>query len=217
MNINEMKPESAKFITVEGGEGVGKSTNMTFIGEWLERHNIPYIATREPGGTPLAEEIRALLVKPRAEPVAENTELLLMFAARAQHIAEVIMPALRRGQWVLCDRFTDATYAYQGGGRGIDRAKIAQLESLVQGGLRPDMTLLLDIAVKQGLARARERGEPDRFEQEELFFFNAVRDCYLQRASEERHRYRIVDASLPLADVQRSLAIHLKQFLESSA
>jgi dTMP kinase len=217
MNINEMKPESAKFITVEGGEGVGKSTNMTFIGEWLERHNIPYIATREPGGTPLAEEIRALLVKPRAEPVAENTELLLMFAARAQHIAEVIMPALRRGQWVLCDRFTDATYAYQGGGRGIDRAKIAQLESLVQGGLRPDMTLLLDIAVKQGLARARERGEPDRFEQEELFFFNAVRDCYLKRASEERHRYRIVDASLPLADVQRSLAIHLKQFLESSA
>jgi len=217
MNINEMKPESAKFITVEGGEGVGKSTNMTFIGEWLERHNIPYIATREPGGTPLAEEIRALLVKPRVEPVAENTELLLMFAARAQHIAEVIMPALRRGQWVLCDRFTDATYAYQGGGRGIDRAKIAQLESLVQGGLRPDMTLLLDIAVKQGLARARERGEPDRFEQEELFFFNAVRDCYLQRASEERHRYRIVDASLPLADVQRSLAIHLKQFLESSA
>ncbi|WP_339639670.1 dTMP kinase [uncultured Porticoccus sp.] len=217
MNINEMKPESAKFITVEGGEGVGKSTNMAFIGEWLERHNIPYIATREPGGTPLAEEIRALLVKPRAEPVAENTELLLMFAARAQHIAEVIMPALRRGQWVLCDRFTDATYAYQGGGRGIDRAKIAQLESLVQGGLRPDMTLLLDIAVKQGLARARERGEPDRFEQEELFFFNAVRDCYLQRASEERHRYRIVDASLPLADVQRSLAIHLKQFLESSA
>ena len=217
MNINEMKPESAKFITVEGGEGVGKSTNMAFIGEWLERHNIPYIATREPGGTPLAEEIRALLVKPRAEPVAENTELLLMFAARAQHIAEVIMPALRRGQWVLCDRFTDATYAYQGGGRGIDRTKIAQLESLVQGGLRPDMTLLLDIAVKQGLARARERGEPDRFEQEELFFFNAVRDCYLQRASEERHRYRIVDASLPLADVQRSLAIHLKQFLESSA
>ncbi|WP_438958429.1 dTMP kinase [Porticoccus sp.] len=217
MNTIEMKPESAKFITVEGGEGVGKSTNMAFIGEWLERHNIPYIVTREPGGTPLADEIRALLVKPRAERVAENTELLLMFAARAQHIAEVIMPALRRGQWVLCDRFTDATYAYQGGGRGIDRAKIAQLESLVQGGLRPDMTLLLDIAVKQGLARARERGEPDRFEQEELFFFNAVRDCYLQRASEEPHRYRIVDASLPLADVQSSLAMHLKQFLESGA
>ncbi|PHS73565.1 MAG: dTMP kinase [Porticoccus sp.] len=212
-----MKPESAKFITVEGGEGVGKSTNMAFIGEWLKRHNIPYIVTREPGGTPLAEEIRALLVKPRVERVAENTELLLMFAARAQHIAEVIMPALRRGQWVLCDRFTDATYAYQGGGRGIDRAKIAQLESLVQGGLRPDMTLLLDIAVKQGLARARERGEPDRFEQEELVFFNAVRDCYLQRAREEPHRYRIVDASLPLADVQNSLAMHLKQFLESGA
>ncbi len=213
----EMKTESAKFITVEGGEGVGKSTNMAFIGEWLDRHDIPYIATREPGGTPLAEEIRTLLVKPRAEPVAENTELLLMFAARAQHIAEVIMPALRRGQWVLCDRFTDATYAYQGGGRGIDRAKIAQLESLVQGELRPDMTLLLDIAVKQGLARARERGEPDRFEREELVFFNAVRDCYLQRAREEPHRYRIVDASLPLADVQNSLAMHLKQFLESGA
>lgn len=217
MNTIEMKPESAKFITVEGGEGVGKSTNMIFIGEWLDRHNIPYIATREPGGTPLAEEIRTLLVKPRAEPVAENAELLLMFAARAQHIAEVIMPALRRGQWVLCDRFTDATYAYQGGGRGIDRAKIAQLESLVQGELRPDMTFLLDIAVKQGLARARERGEPDRFEREKLVFFNAVRDCYLQRAREEPHRYRIVDASLPLADVQNSLAMHLKQFLESGA
>lgn len=217
MNTIEMKPESAKFITVEGGEGVGKSTNMIFIGEWLDRHNIPYIATREPGGTPLAEEVRTLLVKPRAEPVAENAELLLMFAARAQHIAEVIMPALRRGQWVLCDRFTDATYAYQGGGRGIDRAKIAQLESLVQGELRPDMTFLLDIAVKQGLARARERGEPDRFEREKLVFFNAVRDCYLQRAREEPHRYRIVDASLPLADVQNSLAMHLKQFLESGA
>ncbi|WP_339642219.1 dTMP kinase [uncultured Porticoccus sp.] len=217
MNTIEMKPESAKFITVEGGEGVGKSTNMIFIGGWLDRHNIPYIATREPGGTPLAEEIRTLLVKPRAEPVAENAELLLMFAARAQHIAEVIMPALRRGQWVLCDRFTDATYAYQGGGRGIDRAKIAQLESLVQGELRPDMTFLLDIAVKQGLARARERGEPDRFEREKLVFFNAVRDCYLQRAREEPHRYRIVDASLPLADVQNSLAMHLKQFLESGA
>lgn len=215
MNTIEMKPESAKFITVEGGEGVGKSTNMIFIGEWLDRHNIPYIATREPGGTPLAEEIRTLLVKPRAEPVAENAELLLMFAARAQHIAEVIMPALRRGQWVLCDRFTDATYAYQGGGRGIDRAKIAQLESLVQGALRPDMTFLLDIAVKQGLARARERGEPDRFEREKLVFFNTVRDCYLQRAREEPHRYRIVDASPPLAEVQSSLAMHLKQFLES--
>lgn len=211
-----MNLKSAKFITVEGGEGVGKSTNMAFIGEWLKRHGISYIATREPGGTPLAEEIRALLVKPRTEPVAENTELLLMFAARAQHLTEVIMPALHRGQWVLCDRFTDATYAYQGGGRGIDEAKIAQLEELVQGQLRPDLTLLLDIPVQQGLARARERGQADRFEQEELVFFNAVRDCYLQRAREEPHRYRIVDASLPLADVQKSLAMHLKQFLENN-
>lgn len=211
-----MNPKSAKFITVEGGEGVGKSTNMAFIGEWLKRHGISYIATREPGGTPLAEEIRALLVKPRTEPVAENTELLLMFAARAQHLTEVIMPALHRGQWVLCDRFTDATYAYQGGGRGIDEVKIAQLEELVQGQLRPDLTLLLDIPVQQGLARARERGQADRFEQEELVFFNAVRDCYLQRAGQEPCCYRIIDASQSLADVQKSLAMHLKQFLKSN-
>ncbi|WP_438951369.1 dTMP kinase [Porticoccus sp.] len=210
-----MNSKSAKFITIEGGEGVGKSTNMAFICEWLDNHNISYIATREPGGTPLAEEIRALLVAPRAERVGEDTELLLMFAARAQHLSEVILPALRRGQWVLCDRFTDATYAYQGAGRGIDKGKIAQLENLVQGELRPDLTLLLDISVEQGLARARERGEPDRFEQEALVFFNAVRDCYLQRARQEPHRYRLIDASLPLIDVQNSMAMHLMTFLGS--
>lgn len=211
----DMNSKSAKFITIEGGEGVGKSTNMAFICEWLDNHNISYIATREPGGTPLAEEIRALLVAPRAERVGEDTELLLMFAARAQHLSEVILPALRRGQWVLCDRFTDATYAYQGAGRGIDKGKIAQLENLVQGELRPDLTLLLDISVEQGLARARERGEPDRFEQEALVFFNAVRDCYLQRARQEPHRYRLIDASLPLIDVQNSVAMHLMTFLGS--
>ncbi len=211
----DMNSKSAKFITIEGGEGVGKSTNMAFICEWLDNHNISYIATREPGGTPLAEEIRALLVAPRAERVGEDTELLLMFAARAQHLSEVILPALRRGQWVLCDRFTDATYAYQGAGRGIDKGKIAQLENLVQGELRPDLTLLLDISVEQGLARARERGEPDRFEQEALVFFNAVRDCYLQRARQEPHRYRLIDASLPLIDVQNSMAMHLMTFLGS--
>lgn len=211
----DMNSKSAKFITIEGGEGVGKSTNMAFICEWLDNHNISYIATREPGGTPLAEEIRALLVAPRAERVGEDTELLLMFAARAQHLSEVILPALRRGQWVLCDRFTDATYAYQGAGRGIDKGKIAQLENLVQGELRPDLTLLLDISVQQGLARARERGEPDRFEQEALVFFNAVRDCYLQRARQEPHRYRLIDASLPLIDVQNSVAMHLMTFLGS--
>ena len=157
-----MTIKPGKFITVEGVEGVGKTTNITFIKEWLDRHDIAHITTREPGGTPLAEDIRELLLSPRDEAVNENTELLLMFAARAQHLAEVIVPALDGGQWVLCDRFTDATYAYQGGGRGVAMEKIALLENLVQGELRPDMTLVLDIPVAQGLERARNRSEPDR-------------------------------------------------------
>ncbi|MFZ5604666.1 MAG: dTMP kinase, partial [Pseudomonadota bacterium] len=168
-----------KFLTVEGTEGVGKTTNIAFIKSWLERNGIEYVATREPGGTPLAEEVRALLLAPRAEKVHENAELLLVFAARAQHLAQVIEPALAQGKWVLCDRFTDATYAYQGGGRQMEKSTIATLESLVQKSLRPDAVILLDIPVQLGLERARGRGELDRFEQEDIAFFERVRAAYL--------------------------------------
>ncbi|WP_339337782.1 dTMP kinase [uncultured Oceanicoccus sp.] len=193
------------FITIEGGEGVGKSTNIDFIAQRLQRQGIPFILTREPGGTPLAEDIRQLLLTPRDEAVAENTELLLMFAARAQHIAEVIEPALAKGQWVVCDRFTDATFAYQGGGRGIPMAKIADLEQWVQGDLRPDFTLLLDAAIEVGMSRASKRGALDRFEQEQQNFFENVRAAYLNLAKQHSHRYRVIDASQSLAQVQQSL------------
>ena len=185
-----------KFITVEGTEGVGKTTNIAVIQQWLEQQNIPYINTREPGGTPLAESLRELLLANREEAVDENAELLMVFAARAQHLAQVISPSLAAGTWVLCDRFTDATYAYQGGGRGIDMDKIAQLETLVQGDLRPDLTLVLDIPVEQGLARASERSEPDRFERERIDFFEKVRACYQSLARSATARYRVICADL---------------------
>jgi len=201
------------FITVEGVEGVGKSTNMAFIAERLEQANIPFITTREPGGTPLAEDVRSLLLEPRQEVVAENTELLLMFAARAQHLGEVILPALEKGQWVLCDRFTDATYAYQGGGRGISVNKIADLENWVQGKVRPDLTILLDAPIDIGMARANKRGALDRFEQEKRQFFENVRNCYLTMA-EEYSRYRLVDASQDLANVQESIKLIVDEAIE---
>lgn len=193
------------FITVEGGEGVGKSTNIDFITRQLSKANIDYVLTREPGGTPMAEQIRNVLLEPREEKVAENTELLLMFAARAQHLATVIEPALAKGRWVICDRFTDATYAYQGGGRGVSLQKIADLEQLVQGDLRPDITLLLDAPIEIGMARARERGALDRFEQEQLQFFTAVRSTYLDMAANHPQRYRLIDASQPLDAVQQAI------------
>lgn len=211
-----MTVKPGKFITVEGVEGVGKTTNMAFIQSWLERQGIDHITTREPGGTPLAEDIRELLLSSRDEAVNENTELLLMFAARAQHLAEVIVPALERGQWVLCDRFTDATYAYQGGGRGVAMEKIALLENLVQEQLRPDLTLILDAPVAQGLERASKRSQPDRLEQEKLDFFEQVRECYLSRAKKIPMQYRVVDASQSLAQVQLDLGEQLNQFMEAS-
>jgi dTMP kinase len=199
-----------KFITVEGTEGVGKTTNIAFIRSWLEQQQIPYIATREPGGTPLAEQLRGLLLQPRVETVNPLAELLMVFAARAQHLAEVIVPALEQGNWVLCDRFTDATYAYQGGGRQMDVAAIATLENLVQGELRPDAVLLLDIPVQLGLERARGRGDLDRFEQEDIAFFERVRNAYLARAKGNAH-YHVIDASQPLESVQKDLAASLHQ------
>ncbi|MGD8177184.1 dTMP kinase [Marinimicrobium sp. ARAG 43.8] len=200
-----------RFITVEGTEGVGKSTNLAFIRQWLETHGHSVLVTREPGGTPLAEEIRALLLSPRDETVTPAAELLLVFAARAQHLETVIKPALAAGTWVLCDRFTDSTYAYQGGGRGFDTDVIVDLEQRVQGDLHPDLTVILDIAVDKGLARASQRSEPDRFEQEALSFFERVRDAYQQRAAEAPERYAVVDASQPLVDVQRDIARALEQ------
>ena len=194
-----------KFITIEGTEGVGKSTNLAYVHEWLTNRGVDVVVTREPGGTPLAEEIRTLLLAKRDEAVDETAELLLVFAARAQHLQQVIKPALARGAWVLCDRFTDATYAYQGGGRGLDVATIAQLEQLVQGDLRPDLTLVLDIDVELGLQRARQRAELDRFESEAVAFFERVRAAYRAWAEAAPARYAVVNAGQPLVAVQQDI------------
>lgn len=206
-----------KFITIEGGEGVGKSTNIACVENFLQAQAISYVKTREPGGTPLAEEIRSLLLAPRDEKVCEKTELLLMFAARAQHLQQVILPALQRGEWVICDRFTDATYAYQGGGRKLSLDTIATLETVVQGGLQPDLTLLLDVDVGTGLARLGNREQIDRFEREQQDFFEAVRAMYHQRAKQFPERFRIVDAGQSLEVVQKNIIHYLQQFIASSA
>ena len=196
---------SGLFITLEGPEGAGKSTNRDYLAMCLRAAGIEVLLTREPGGTPLAERIRELLLAPSDEAMAADTELLLVFAARAQHLAQVIRPALARGCVVLCDRFTDATYAYQGGGRGLSQQRIAELERFVQGDLRPDLTLLFDLPVEQGLARAAARGRLDRFEQEQRSFFEAVRQTYLQRAALAPQRYRLLDASQSLQQVQAAM------------
>ncbi|MDB2554066.1 dTMP kinase [Porticoccaceae bacterium] len=205
-----------KFITIEGTEGVGKTTNIQFIQNWLESKQLAYLCTREPGGTPLAEQIRELLLAPREELVCDTAELLLMFAGRAQHLNQVIEPALTEGAWVLCDRFTDATYAYQGAGRGMGTSLIAELELIVQGSLRPDLTLILDIPVELGLKRASERSDPDRFEQEKTEFFDLVRNGYLDIARKHTDRCVVIDASQPLELVQRELIIALEAFWYSS-
>ena len=200
------------FITVEGGEGAGKSTNLEFIRHTLSAAGKPVVVTREPGGTPVGERVRDILLDTGSDMAAE-TELLLMFAARAEHLQRVIEPALAAGQWVLCDRFTDASYAYQGGGRGLDRERIAVLEQWVQNGLQPDLTLLLDLPVAQGMGRAGERGAADRFEQEQAAFFERVREAYRQRATEAPERFRIIDAGRPLDLVQAQIEEVLRQWL----
>ncbi len=205
-----------KFITIEGTEGVGKTTNIEFIQAWLEAKNLAFVCTREPGGTPLAEQIRGLLLAPREEQVSSTAELLLMFAGRAQHLHQVIEPVLAEGAWILCDRFTDATYAYQGAGRNMRTDLIAELEMLVQGSLRPDLTLILDIPVEQGLKRASERSEPDRFEQEQVAFFERVRQGYLEIAAADPDRCVVIDASRPLESVQRQISVALEAFWFSS-
>jgi dTMP kinase len=196
---------TGRFITIEGGEGAGKSTAQSFLADKLTAQGISVLQTREPGGTPLAEAIRRNLLSVDEEAPVEMAELLLVFAARAQHLAKVIEPALEQGQWVLCDRFTDATYAYQGAGRGLSAEFIGKLETLVQGDRHPDTVILLDMPPQIGLARARARGALDRFEQEERAFFERVRQGYLERAAAFPNRYVVVDATQELSEVQRSL------------
>ena len=199
-----------QFITFEGTEGVGKSTQIKHAAAVLRSQGIEVKLTREPGGTPLAESIRELLLTPREEAVNDLTELLLMFAARAQHLHGLILPELAAGRWVLCDRFTDATFAYQGGGRGVSTGIISTLETLVQGDLRPDHVVLLDAPVDTGMARARHRGDLDRFEQETVAFFERIRQMYLERAASEPDRYHLVNAAQTLDAVSGDIS----QFLE---
>ncbi|MGA7981883.1 MAG: dTMP kinase [Chromatiaceae bacterium] len=201
-----------RFITLEGIEGAGKSTQVNVVRAYLEGQGIPVMTTREPGGSPIAERIRTVLLDPDCRGMAADTELLLMFAARAEHLANAIVPALQAGTWVVCDRFTDATYAYQGGGRGIDLGRISILEGFVQGSLRPDLTLLLDLDVPAGLERAGKRSAPDRFESEKVQFFAAVRAAYLQLAERYPHRIRVIDAAGPAADVAEQMRAAVGNF-----
>ncbi|MBI1425157.1 MAG: dTMP kinase [Gammaproteobacteria bacterium] len=203
-----------KFITLEGGEGAGKSSNIPFIEAYLRERGVKLRMTREPGGTALSERIRGILLDKQEQQMTSDTELLLMFAARAQHLAQVILPALAAGEWVICDRFTDATYAYQGGGRGIATDRIAVLEQWVQGEFRPDKTLIFDLPVATGMARAGQRSSPDRFEQENHDFFERVRDAYLQRAKAAPERYAVIDASPDLPKVQAQIAAILDRLLD---
>lgn len=198
------------FITLEGGEGAGKTTSRAYVSEFLKQQGIQVLETREPGGTEVSEAIRHVLLNSSLPTMHADTELLLMFAARNEHLQQRILPALELGYWVVCDRFTDATYAYQGYGRGLDHARIAALESWVQGNLRPDYTLLFDINVQTGMQRVRARSEQlaistDRFEQEKLEFFERIRGGYLERAKLYPQQYRIIEASQPIAEVQEQL------------
>lgn len=211
--MNDMPP--GKFITIEGVEGVGKSTNIELIKNYLDSENISYIVTREPGGTLLSEKIRDLLLHFQEEPPVELAELLLVFSARAQHLDKKVRPALTNGTWVICDRFTDATYAYQGGGRGLDLKVISELETMVQSELRPDLTLILDLDPNTGLARAKKRGELDRFENEQLEFFEKVRAAYLDIAANSPERCVVINAANELEVVGNEILNALKMKLFS--
>jgi len=202
-----------KFLSLEGVEGVGKTTNMNFITEYLEQAGKTVVSTREPGGTRIAENIRGLLLDHTDESLSNESELLLVFAARAQHLQHVIKPALEAGQWVVSDRFTDASYAYQGGGRKFKMEDIAWLESFVQKGLTPDKTILLDLDVELGLKRASDRSTPDRFESEQKDFFENVRAVYLQRAKAEPNRFCVVDAAQSVDQVQACIGQYLDELL----
>ncbi len=205
---------NGKFISIEGIEGAGKSTQISFIHDFLESHGKRVVVSREPGGTELGEQIRELLLAPREAGMSEDAELLLMFAARAEHIHQVIKPALQRGDWVLCDRFADATFAYQGGGRGIDRDRIQAISDWTLKGIQTDLTLLFDLPVALGQSRVIKRQQQkDRFEQEKADFFEKIRDCYLQRAEAEPQRIKRIDASRDIAAIQTQLADILTELL----
>ena len=206
---------NGKFISIEGTEGAGKSTALQFIKKYLFAKKIHTVWTREPGGTEIAEEIRNLILHPKTEEVmAPETEILLMFAARAQHLHQVIMPALNENKWVICDRFIDATYAYQGGGRNIGIDWIATLDNLVVGDVYPDLTLLLDVEPDIGFERTKKRHtQPDRIEQEKMDFFERVRNTYLERANEFPDRIKLIDASLPINMVEKQIGSVLDEFI----
>lgn len=201
------------FISVEGGEGVGKSTAMKAITDYLQSAEIDFVLTREPGGTEIAEAIRQVLLQNYTESMHVDTELLLMFACRAQNVAKVILPALQAGQWVVTDRFADASFAYQGGGRGIAMQRIAQLSQWVLGDLQPDITILLDAPVAVGLARIKDRGAQDRIESEGIEFLNRVRNTYLDLAKRFPHRYHVVQADQSLANVHQQIIEVIKPFV----
>jgi len=206
---------TGKFITVEGIEGAGKTTCMQVVTEVIEHQGINAIHTREPGGTDLGEDLRSLLLGHKHTGMSDDAELLMMFAARAEHIAQKIQPALDDGKWVLCDRFTDATYAYQGYGRRIPLEKIAGLENWVQGELRPDLTLLMDLPVEVGMERAGKRSAPDRFESEAGDFFERIRQGYLSIAAEQPSRVKVIDASQDLPDVQAQVRVAIEDFVNA--
>lgn len=206
----------ARFITLEGSEGVGKTTNLEHIKSLLTEQGIDFVVTREPGGTELGEQLRELLLGHKHDGMADETELLMMFASRAEHLDKVIKPALEKGQWVLCDRFTDATYAYQGGGRGIDFKRIEILEDYVQGSCRPDLTLLLDAPIEVGRERANKRSAPDRFEKEQIDFFDKVRAAYLKRATNDPDRMKVINAALDLTAVKSQITDQINTFFTNS-
>lgn len=205
--------QEAFFITLEGVEGAGKSSLMDHISDLFTRAGHEVIQTREPGGTKTGEQIREILLDSNNIGLESSTELLLMFAARMQHLEEVIKPALASGHIVICDRFTDASYAYQGGGRGIEESRIQTLEDWVQEGIKPDLTLLFDLDVEVGLRRAGKRSQADRFEQEDILFFERIRSCYLERANKEPTRFRIIDSGESLENVKQQVQKVLQEYL----
>lgn len=206
-----MSKSKGMFISLEGSEGVGKTTSLNFINQYVESLGHQVLLTREPGGTPMAEELRNILLSEREEKIESDTELLLMFAARCQHVNQVIKPALESGFWVICDRFVDASYAYQGGGRELGFERIQQLEDWCLGGFKPDLTLLLDMSVEEGIARTKKRGKADRFETEKMAFYQKIRDAYLKRADQDPQRMVVIDAAPAVSEVQASLKAVLQK------
>jgi len=208
-----MANPNSRFISLEGSEGVGKTTSLKFVQSFVEALGYEVLITREPGGTPMAEEIRNILLSEREETVEVDTELLLMFAARIQHVNQVIKPALEEGKWVICDRFVDASYAYQGGGRGIEFSRLQQLEKWCLGNFSPDVTLLLDMSSSEGLERTKKRGKADRFEIEKMSFYEKIRNAYLERAKMEPDRIHIINAAPSVEVVQTEIKSILEQYL----